>query len=405
MEFPSESVARRALDAALLDRATNSGQNRIMSEKFITINSLAFGGEVVGRDGGKVVFVPFTAPGDTVRVKIVSEHPRFERGELLDVLETSQNRVPPACPVFGLCGGCQWQHLDYDAQLRWKETILSETLKRIGKISLPEILPILSAPDPWHYRSRIQLKVGSKGDIGFFGLKTHHVIDVEECPIADRRLNAKLAALRSNGSRPASDFEIALGGCAEGNGIMVTPSGREAVFSQVNRAQNELLVATVVGFAFGNAEEAFTRKKIVTEIYAGTGNFSFPLAQRAGCVVAVEENREAVRRGEALSKERGVENIEWIQGTAEWGLKKIFRAKRKVDLLVLDPPRRGAKEILDLVCVIRPRLIVYVSCDPVTLARDLKDLVRRHYRLEKVQPIDMFPQTYHIESVAQLSLL
>ena len=177
-----------------------------------------------------------------------------------------------------------------------------------------------------------------------------------------------------------------------------------AVFSQVNPEQNKNLVGTVIDFAFGNAEKAFTKKKRVVELYAGSGNLSFPLAERSGGIFCVEENAEAVHRGEKEADARGAANMAWIEGSAEWGLKKIYRSQVDVDLLVLDPPRRGAKETMDLVCLIRPRAIVYVSCDPVTLSRDLNLLVRRHYRLEKVQPIDMFPQTYHIESVSRLVL-
>ncbi|HSA58362.1 MAG TPA: class I SAM-dependent RNA methyltransferase [bacterium] len=373
-----------------------------MAEKEILIESLAFGGEGVGRDDGKVVFVPGTVPGERVRVRVLSDHGKYERAELAGVIEPSPDRAAPPCEVFGSCGGCQWQHVAYEAQLRWKQRILFETLVRVGRVAEPNVLPILGAPHPWHYRSRIQLQVDAGGAIGFHAPKTHSVVTFGECKIADSRLNAKLEELKRASSIGAGELELSLNGTSEVH--VRERSAGPAVFSQVNRAQNEKLVEVVMDFAFGKAEAAFTRKKKVVELYAGSGNLSFPLAERAGAVHCVEESAEAVNRAETLMNERGVANMHWIAGHAEWGLKKLYRRKIVPDLLVLDPPRRGAKEILDLVCVMKPRQVVYVSCDPVTLARDLNLLTRRHYRLEKVQPIDMFPQTYHIESVSLLSL-
>lgn len=373
-------------------------------EKTLTIDALAFGGEGVGRSEGKVVFVPWAVPGDRVKVRILSDHGKYERAEVLEILEPSPDRVEPPCPVFGRCGGCQWQNMNYAAQLRWKQEILGETLRRVGRVNDLNLLPILPAPNPWNYRRRIQLKVDESGRIGFHGFKSHQVVDFEDCKIADPVLNRKLADLRNgiDAQRPVAGFELSLNGSA--NAHVLPEEKHEKVFSQVNAEQNKKLIETVLQFSFGNAEMAFTKKKTIVELYAGSGNFSFPLAEKAGGIFCVEESREAVHRAEREAQNRSVTNMAWIAGSAEWGLKKIYRNKIAPDVLVLDPPRRGAKEIIDLVCVIRPRVVVYVSCDPVTLARDLSLLLRRHYRLEEVQPIDMFPQTYHIESVSRLVL-
>lgn len=373
-----------------------------MAEKEILIESLAFGGEGLGRDEGKVVFVTGAVPGDRVRVKILSDHGKYERAEIVEVTEPSPERVTPECAVFGVCGGCQWQHVSYDAQVRWKQKILTETIERVGRIPQPHVLPMIPAPDKWRYRSRIQIKVDEVGDIGFHAPKSHRIVAFDDCKIADLRLNVKMTELKVSAELAPGPWELSVNGSAQ---VHVAPVLHgETVFSQINRAQNEKLIHTVVDFAFGKAEPAFTRKKTVIELYAGSGNLSFPLAERAGSVHCVEENAEAVNRAEAEAVERGMENLHWIAGNAEWGLKKLYRRKINADLMVLDPPRRGAKEILDLICVMKPRKIVYVSCDPVTLARDLNLLTKRHYRLDKVQPIDMFPQTYHIESVSLLSL-
>jgi 23S rRNA (uracil1939-C5)-methyltransferase len=250
------------------------------------------------------------------------------------------------------------------------------------------------------------LKVDERGAIGFYAGKTHRVIEFEDCKIADPRLNGKIAELKSPETEEFPEtggFELSVNG-TDAVHIERLHAHAEPVFSQVNRDQNQKLVQTVLEFAFGNADPAFTRKRTVIELYAGSGNLSFPIAERAGPVHCVEENAQAVARAEDETAEKGLTNLQWIAGHAEWGLKKLYRRKVVPDLLVLDPPRRGAKEILDLVCVMKPRQIVYVSCDPVTLARDLNFLTRRHYKLEKIQPIDMFPQTYHIESVSLLSL-
>lgn len=372
-----------------------------MPEKEILIESLAFGGEALGRDEGKVVFVAGAVPGDRVRVRIVSDHGKYERAELLEVTEASRERVTPECPVFGVCGGCQWQHVAYDAQVKWKQKILTETLERVGRLAKPNVLPMIPAPDRWGYRSRIQIKVDDEGSVGFHAPKSHQIVSFDDCKIADPRLNAKMAALKVSEELQPGPWELSVNGNSD---VHVTPALHgETIFSQVNRAQNESLIRTVMDFSFGKAEAAFNRKKTVIELYAGSGNLSFPLAEHAGVVHCVEENAQSVARGEAEAAARGIANVHWISGNAEWGLKKLYRRKVHADLLVLDPPRRGAKEIMDLICVMKPRKIVYVSCDPVTLSRDLNLLTKRHYKLEKVQPIDMFPQTYHIESVSLLS--
>lgn len=373
-----------------------------MKEKVVAIDRLAYGGEGVGRDDGKAIFIPGTAPGDRVAVRVLEDHGRYERGEMVSLLKKSPDRVSPPCPVFGLCGGCQWQYLRYEAQLKFKEEILRETLIRMGGISEPHLFSMIPAQHPWNYRRRIQLKVGSEGQIGFFAAKSHQVVPFEECLIADPRLNKKLGEIRNSSERPKSGFELSL----NGHGVEMVPvSVQEKIFSQVNGEQNRHLIKSVLRFAFGNAHQAFTKKSTVVELYAGSGNFTFPLAEHAGQVTAIEENPHAVLKGIGETERREIKNIEWIKGAAEWGFKKVYRRRLPVDILVLDPPRKGADEILDLIPLVRPRNIVYVSCDPTTLARDLKQLVRRHYQLKSVQPIDMFPQTYHIESIAHLSLM
>lgn len=356
---------------------------------------MAFGGSGVGRCDGKVVFIPLTAPGETVRFRVVSDEGRFEKGEVAEVVTPSSQRVTPRCSVFGSCGGCQWQHLDYAEQLRSKEAILQEALHRV--VSSFQMLPIIPADHPWNYRHRIQLKSDGR-NIGFYGRGNHQVIPFEQCEIADPLLNEEVKKIRTNQEDLGEEFEL----CVEGGVVQrLKRTGSERVFSQVNTLQNQKLRDEVVDFVFGRADHAFTRQKNVVELYAGSGNLTFSLAQRAGRVVAVEENRAAVERLVEVCVSERLSHVECVTGTAEWGLKKLYRRQFPIDVLILDPPRSGAKDLLDLILVMKPRAVVYVSCDPTTLARDIKGLARG-YRLNKVRPIDMFPQTYHIESVSEL---
>ncbi len=179
----------------------------------------------------------------------------------------------------------------------------------------------------------------------------------------------------------------------------------EEVFEQVHPAQNEKLRELVVRSAFGRADPAFIRKKKVVELYAGNGNLTEVLAAGVERMWAVESNENAVAQGQLRTEGKSQSHVEWILGTAEWGLKTVYRKGIIPDVLVLDPPRSGAADVVDLILLSRPRRIVYVSCDPTTLARDLKELVKRYYVLESVTRVDMFPQTYHVECVAVLTVI
>ena len=367
-------------------------------EKIVTIDRLSLGGDGVGRIDGKVVFVPWTAPGDTVRIRLTEEHQRFDRGQVVEVVSPSADRVQPRCSVLGLCGGCQWQHIPYATQVRTKEAILRETLEKIGRVGPVEILPIITSSDPWGYRNRIQIRKSPDGKIGFLESGSHNVVEFENCDIVDPLLNGAVKRLKSNGRKMPKVAEVVVEG---GEVFLQSLEDPERIFLQVNPVINQRLIEVVMEFTFGRADPAFTRRQTVVELYSGNGNLTLPLAERAGKVIAVEVSASAVKEAEQKALEKYLQ-IEFICGSTEWGLKKILRHRLSVDTLVLDPPRRGAKEILDLICVMKPRQIIYVSCDPSTLARDLKVLVERHFQLETIQPLDMFPQTYHIESVAKL---
>lgn len=374
----------------------------------VTIEKLAFGGEGVCHLDGQVVFVPFVLPGEQVEIRLVKDEGKFARAEAIAILSPSPARVEPRCSVFGRCGGCQWQHMSYTEQGRHKELILGEILQRaLGKPNLDksdsdksdfQVLPMIPAPDPWEYRRRLQLKSDGR-DVGFYGRQGHELVAFQKCEIAHPLLNKRVQEIRARHEEHGEAFELDLNekGLVECHAV----SGDERIFSQVNPEQNKTLQDQVVNFVFGRADKAFTQQKNVVELHAGSGNLTFRLAESAGQVVAVESNKQAIDQMIATCINRRIHNVECIGGTAEWGLKKVYRRRGPIDVLVLDPPRGGAREVLDLILVSKPRRVIYVSCNPTTLARDLKRLLR-DYRLERVQPIDMFPQTYHIESISEL---
>ncbi len=353
----------------------------------LKIERLAHGGEGVAHHEGKAIFVPFAVPGDTLRVEIEVDKPRYARGRIDEILESSAERVEPRCPLFGQCGGCQWQHIDYMAQVRHKETIFRETLERIGRIEAPPLEPIIASDQPWNYRRRIQLKNDNAGSVGFYAYGSHDVVPMSHCDICDPHLNEVLA----QGKVPARDLELSW------NGQEITLRyGEHRSFEQAHPGQNQQLVQTVRDYVAPRSHQQ------VLELYCGNGNFTRALAPELKHIFAIDENAEAIGRAERRIRRLGCKGVHLLVGTATWGLKKVIRDQQAIDTLLIDPPRAGVKAILNLVAKLNPQRIVYVSCDPASLARDLRYLIEHGYRLARTRPIDMFPQTYHIESVTEL---
>ncbi len=357
----------------------------------LTIERMAYGGDGLGHSQGKVVFVPQSAVGDQLEVTITEDHPRYSRGTIDKILVPSPHRIEPRCSVFGKCGGCHWQHLDYETQLRSKEAIFRETFIHMGGFKDPPIEPILAAPRPWEYRERIRLKVDQEVGVGFYAAGSHEVIPFDHCSISHPRLNQSLPELE----RPRHDFELVWDPQTE----QVTTHLDESPyrrFAQVSSEQNKQLLQTVIDYVDPQPKED------ALELYCGAGNFSLPLAPRFKSLLAVDQNASAIRKAEQEARAQGLSQVTFRQATVEWGLKKMLRRRLFPDTLILDPPRQGAQEILDLIAVLSAHKIVYISCDPPSLVRDLKFLKKKGYRLVRARPIDMFPQTYHIEGVVQL---
>ena len=423
----------------------------------ITVEKLVDGGVGLGRWEGRAVFVPGTCPGETVRVRITSVKKGYAEARLESVLKPSPDRIPPPCPVFGKCGGCQWQQLAYPAQIEAKVGILREDLRRIGKITDPNILSPRRAPDPFEYRTRIQLKTDlttNKPRIGFFAGTSHRIVPIERCPIAAPQLNQALAALRLILGDPAiqpssltdlhlhlaratGEFQVRYFAEHEPQDRMeklftsveaaVTNvvsqvyhsrtghrwiRGRDYLvdryleipfrisdrsFAQVHWEQIPRLIETVQTFASLNGKES------ILELHCGIGTFGIFLAREAASLVGFDENEVAVQDANFNARQQGLTNCTFAAKPVEHAVSDLAEEKKTFDCVVLDPPREGVdRRTLESLIRLNPSRIVYVSCNPATLARDLKILIDGGFRPGRIQPIDLFPQTYHLETVAEM---
>ena len=404
----------------------------------LQLTSIAHGGAALGRHEGRVIFVPYALPGETARVVITEDKGRYGFARLVEVLEPSPDRVTPACPYFGLagCGGCQWQHIAYPAQLRFKAEIVADQLARIGKIAAPIVRPTLPDGSGWAYRNHAQFHPAPAGGLGFQAAASHDVVAVDECPILHPLLADLYAALdldfeglarlslragTASGDRmllfemvddlpPALEIDLPVScvlllsdgrhaNLIGSNHITENVAGRSyrisaPSFFQVNTPQAGQLVRLVLEYLDLQGGET------VLDAYCGVGLFATHLAERAGLVVGIESSPAAV--ADLLENTAEFDNVEVIEGPVEAVLPDLDVS---LDAAVMDPPRAGVDRFaLDALVERRPARLVYVSCDPATLARDAKRLARAGYRLVEVQPVDMFPQTYHVESVALFTL-
>lgn len=344
----------------------------------LKIDKLVYGGAGVGEIDGKIIFVPFSAPGDVLDVEIANDHANYAEARISKIVEAAPCRVNPPCPVFGRCGGCQWQHISYEAQLEWKRLILVETLKRIGKIDAV-VLPTLPSPKQWNYRNRIQLHVDSRGRAGFYRPKSKEVVEFQKCLIAEEKLSERLNEIRESLKFRTKGIALRL---EDG------PS-----FSQINTGQNEQLKGVVVDWLKEIPHES------VLELYAGAGNFTFSIASIAKKVVASDIDGKAIKFAKERQQEKGIQNVEFFSASAEDAVKQF---QGSCDAVVIDPPRKGCAEAIEAIVSVKPQSILYISCDPSTLARDIRTFGENGYKLCKSMPVDMFPQTYHIESVSIL---
>jgi len=390
----------------------------------LDIEKMVYGGEGLARKERQVVLLPFVLPGERVEAGEFERSGGVMRAHPDQVLDKSRDRVTAPCPYFGRCGGCQYQHGTYEAQLNWKRAILAETLQRVGKINAPDQIQVI-AGEPWNYRNRVQLH--SDGErLGYQEAGSRKLCPIDHCPISSPKINDAIGILSRmirdrrwprfvkslelftnesglqvnvlESSRPVAKHFFDW--CAEQiPGFVPGPldytagdfcyqvSGRS--FFQVNRFLVQQLVDDVIGDASGG--EAM-------DLYSGVGLFSLPLARRFGRVMAVESGAGAVRDLLHNSGRAGL-SIEVHQSNAEAFLDQ---ARATADFVLADPPRAGlGKRAVRRLLELRPRLLTIVACDPATLARDLALLIQGGYHLDQLSLIDLFPQTYHIESIAR----
>jgi 23S rRNA (uracil1939-C5)-methyltransferase len=358
----------------------------------LKIEDIAFGGKGVGREQGKAIFVPYTIEGELVSAEIRREKKQFAEAELVGVKEGSPHRVTPECPYFGRCGGCAYQHIDYEHQLAIKWRQVRDVLERIGKLKDIPMRPIIASPKSYGYRNRITVHA-QDGVLGFFRRDSHRLIDVERCPISCDEVNRELTDLRGRNLR-------------DGHYGLRTSSSRR-VFSQTNNEVADALRALIVDLVPPN-------QNLLIDAYCGAGFFAKALLNKFKRVVGIDWDKFAI----AAAKENATEKETYIASDVGEGLQQVgsvdpnhplvdeVRSGRLRPIapttIIVDPPATGLsanvrRAILDLA----PTTLIYVSCNPATLARDLKELHPR-FSIKSVTPLDMFPQTAEIEVAVHL---
>ena len=437
------------------------------------IEKLVYGGDGLGHQHGKAVFVPFTAPGDKILHEPQEQKKRWCRSSLKSLLSESPFRISPECTCFTRCGGCQWQHIAYSQQVRWKHDIFASTLARHCGITEDVVGPLLPAPSCWNYRSRARLRIRwRKGgaDVGFFQGRTHSVIPVKNCPVLDNRLNEVLEKCRrylfAGPNAPARGARLMILEAGDSGGIRVIldaqrktrvhandsrkfrpdiraltsacgaisfkfpvtfivqdhsgmnviagdlehppaihPMHRETMslilppggFSQINLDQNRTLVSLVMQAA---AERTCGSGRIL-DLYCGMGNFTLPLASMCDEIHGVDAARASINAAITNAASNRVGNCSFEAMPVETFVRSGGNLS-SYDMILLDPPRSGAIQAVRAISRTAPASVIYVSCDPMTLARDLRILLAAGYITRWSRPVDLFPHTYHIESVTVL---
>jgi 23S rRNA (uracil1939-C5)-methyltransferase len=442
----------------------------------LAITDLSSTGDGLGRWDDRVVFVPDTVPGDRVHTKLVQAKPTFGRGSLVKVVSASADRIRPACIVADKCGGCQWQAVTYEAQLAAKQQQVEESLRRIGGLVDAPISPILAADSPLSYRNKASYPLARSAEglvkAGYYRKGSHKLVNLNQCPVQDERLNPLLAEVKQDIQRQGwsiydekqhrgrlrhlclrvgrrtgqklltlvsaerglqnldrqAEAWMAYFGDLVGVSLNYNPGRTNAIFGdetrcvagrpyleevfagltfriqpttffQVNTEQAERLLEVVL------AELALEGSELIIDAYAGIGTLTLPLAQRSRRCIGLEMQPEAIQQGLENAALNDIENVEFRQGSVETLLPQVAaELTQSPDVIVLDPPRKGCDAaVLESLISLKSARIVYVSCNPATLARDLKILCEAGgYRLSRVQPADFFPQTAHVECAAFL---
>ncbi|MED5263301.1 MAG: class I SAM-dependent RNA methyltransferase [Myxococcota bacterium] len=386
----------------------------------VDIESLAAGGDGLGHlEDGRVVFVPFTVPGDRVRLRVVSERSRFVRAEVESIVTAGEGRTDPVCAVFGECGGCTWQHVRYDQQLEAKTRILRDAIERIAKLAVPGEIVSWPSPSPYGYRVRTRV-ASARGRVGYRRARSRELCATSSCPVLFPDLEDALERLsESLGPEHAEcDFEMVTDGSG-GTRVVPVPGERSAVWPTTPRisipaGSREIRLSPGVflqgnGLLFDRLEKSVVEAAspapavggLVLELYAGGGFFTLGLAHRFDQVVAVEASEAATSDLKANVDAAKLSNVDIRISTVEEVVENP--GNLAPDTIVLDPPRTGlSKGSAQGLRHLDAKRIVYLSCDPATLARDLQVLTEPGYRLASLEVFDLFPQTPHVETLALL---
>ena len=391
-------------------------QLHIGQEIELSLTSWGRLGEAMASHEGQDVFVLGGIPGETVQAEVVRIRRKYVAARVVKVLTPSADRVESPCPYYGECTGCQWQHLDYQAQLTYKRDKVIDALGRVGSLENISVMAPLPSPEQFGYRNHARFTVGRTGDLGFVNRETRRFVRIDRCLLMHDGINRILGELQDRcgettqlairAGRDTADFLVQP---PLKNQEIAIPTGQkhylESVgsrqfrvaspsFFQVNVDQASRLIEVVRGAV------SLSVREVLLDAYAGVGTFAVLLAPFVEQVYAIEESSAAL--ADARENAAGIENVEFILGKTEDVLSDLPRSP---DVVILDPPRAGCqRSALDKLLALRPPRVVYVSCDPETLARDLKVLCAEGYAVDHIQPLDMFPQTHHVECVAVLEL-
>ncbi len=382
----------------------------------IRLDDMAFEGSAIGRYDGRVIFADYGIPGEEVTVRIEQNRRGFWNGVVEEVHDPSPHRIEPPCPYFGTCGGCQWQHIDYDHQVELKRHVVAEQLRRIGKFENPPVSEAMGAPEGFGYRNHARFTIKNEGQLGFVSRagSGRRFMQIDECMLMHPWINDVLQRLQG---RATGKHQVVIRYGINTGDAFVQPDQREVEpelpgdktwfeedlhgnrfrisgpsFFQTNTKQAERLADLV------RDRLKLKGNETLVDAYAGVGTFAVMLAPYVRDVIAIEESPSATE--DAAINLEGVPNVAYYKGKVEHILPDL---DIEPDIVLLDPSRPGChKNTLKAVVEFRPKRIVYVSCNPATLARDLRYLVDAGFDLLDVTPVDMFPQTYHVESVSIL---
>lgn len=361
---------------------------------------------------GLTVFVALAAAGDTLRVRAREKKGKVVFAEITEILQPAPSRTASGCEYFGTCGGCDFQQMTYPAQLEAKVGIIRDCLTRLGKINFADEIPIVASPEPYAYRSRAQWHTDTRArKIGYFKRYSHQIVDVDACPILEPALQKTLTDFRAH--LPWAEFwspnvEIEAANSGENVSVysaeIIEPTREISFEADDNRyfynaesffQGNQFLIKPLIENALKDAQGTNA-----LDLFCGVGLFSLPLAKRFKKVYGVEANGKAIEFAQKNADQARLSNIEFFtENVGEWLTENELP---EIDLILLDPPRTGAdRETIDAILKLKPKEISYVSCDPATLARDLR-LLTESYSIESITALDLFPQTHHVETVVRL---